>query len=69
MHCTCVWDLGQVPYRGALPIVRLKEIGLRQRSGNETVVVANPSYGTGLKRRELPSLTTRILVRELPDAG
>jgi hypothetical protein len=32
-HSTRIWDLGQVPNRGAVPIVRLLEMSLRQTSG------------------------------------
>lgn len=43
MHCTCVWNLRQVPNRGAVPSAGLIEIGLRGRSGNEMLAAANPS--------------------------
>jgi hypothetical protein len=67
IHCTCAWGLRQVPNQDAVPAMGLKEIGLRQRSGNGILVVANPSYKTGHKRQkpvgdEL-TLTTRIRIQ------
>jgi hypothetical protein len=68
IHCTCVWDLRQVPNRGAVPIVRLMETNLPRKSGNGTAVVVNPAYKIGHKRKDLSSLTTRILIRKPPGA-
>ena len=42
-HCTCVWIMGQVPSQDAVPSVRLMEISVRQRRGNEVLVVAQSS--------------------------
>ena len=44
LHCTCVWGVWQVPNLDAVPAMGLKEIGLRQRSGNRLAVVVSPSY-------------------------
>jgi hypothetical protein len=60
IHCTYVWDSRQVPNLDAVPAVGLKEIGLRQRSGNRIAVVANPSYKTGHKRQKTFVLTNRV---------
>ena len=43
MHCTCVWDGRQVPSQDTVPDIGLMEMSLRQRGGNVTAVVANPS--------------------------
>jgi hypothetical protein len=42
MHCNCVWDIRQVPNRGAVPVVGLMEMSLRRRrrrivQGRETI--------------------------------
>jgi hypothetical protein len=44
IHCTCAWGLRQALNQDAVPAVGLKEIGLRQRSGNRSAVVVSPSY-------------------------
>jgi hypothetical protein len=43
MHYTRLWDLRQAPHQDAVPVVGLKEMSLRERSGNGIVVVAIPS--------------------------
>jgi hypothetical protein len=67
IHCTCVWDMGQVPNQDAVPGVGLAEISLRRKGGNGTAAVTNPSHKTGHKRQkpvgdEL-TLTTRIRIQ------
>jgi hypothetical protein len=43
MQYTCAWDLRQVPNLDAMPVVGLMEMSLRQRRGNEVLVVVSPS--------------------------
>jgi len=68
IHCTCIWDLGQVPNQDTVLGVGWREMSLRQRGGNGTAVVANLFYETRLKRQtrlthEL-TLMTRTKVQE-----
>jgi hypothetical protein len=60
IHCTYVCVSGQVPNLDAVPAVGLKEIGLRQRSGNRIAVVVSPYYKTGRKRQDQLAFTIRI---------
>ena len=58
---TCAWDLGQVPNLDAMPVVGQMEMSLRQRRGNEVLVVV--SYKTGHKRQDTLTLSGRIQMR------
>jgi hypothetical protein len=49
-----------MPNQDAVPGMGLKEMALRQRSGNERVVVANPSYRTGHKPQNGFTGTARL---------
>ena len=60
LQCTCVWGVWQVPNLDAVPAMGLKEIGLRQRSGNRLAVVVSPSYKIGHKRQKAFVLTNRM---------
>jgi hypothetical protein len=63
IHCTCVWGLWQVPNQGAVPIVGLMEMSLRQRRGSEVLIVANPSRKTGHKRQNPYAVASRIWIQ------
>jgi hypothetical protein len=44
IHYTSIWDLRQVSNLAAMPVLGLMEMSLRQRRGNEVLVVVSPSY-------------------------
>ena len=66
IHCTQVWDLRQVPNRGAVPGAGLMETSLRRRRGNDVGSVLGDSLGTGVDPLQLRSFQHDVLKLKTP---